>query len=129
MRWATRDARATKAQHLLWLCISAGLGTAFGWLAAAPLHPLRWANAGLWTVVAMVIAKQRGAHLRKWARLAVFGFAIGAAYQWFASAGTASVWRMLGFGLGSALCAVPSGGLIHAWFAWRMRQRSRHVAA
>ena len=126
MRLGTKDARATRGQHLRWLAISATLGALLGWISARPLGVLHVGNVILWTVAAIFIAKQRGGHVRKWARLATFGFAIGVSYMWFDYTGTDTFLQhlpaLLLFGVVSAICAVPSGGLIHAVFAWQMHR-------
>ena len=104
------------------------LGAACGAIAAKPLHALAIANCLWWTIVAMAIAKRRGAHLRKWMRLGAFGFTAGYAYGWFSHGGpttfTEHLWRYAGMGVLSALAAVPSGGLIHLWFEIRQRRRT-----
>lgn len=132
MRLGTKDAKATRGQHLRWLGISAVLGGVLGWVSAVPLAVLHVANVILWTAAAIYIAKQRGGHVRKWARLATFGFAIGVSYMWFDYTGTDSFLRHLPalilFGVLSAICAVPSGGLIHAVFAWQMHRAAQRRA-
>ena len=129
MRLGTKDALATRGQHLRWLGISAGLGVLLGWVSARPLGLLHVGNVLLWTIAAIFIAKQRGGHLRKWARLATFGFTIGVAYMWFDYTGADTFVQhlpaLLFFGAVSAVCAVPSGGLIHAVFAWQMHRASQ----
>lgn len=99
------------------------------WLAAGPLSFLHGFNVLLWTLTAIYIGKQRGGHVRKWMRLAVLGFAVGFFVTAFGYDGAASFAERIPvltlFGIGSAICAVPSGGLIHAVFAWQAHRRSR----
>ena len=125
----TQGSGAVRVRMVLWDLATPLLGLASGFVAATVFEPLRYGNAVWWTVVAMFIAKRRGAHLRKWIRLAVFGFAVGYAFAYYGHEGPAPfpehVWRFLGLGLCSALAAVPSGGLIHLWIEMQSRRRRK----
>ena len=129
MRLATKNAAATRGHHLRWMLISAVLGGLLAWLAVGPLSFLRSGNVVLWAAAAIYVAKQRGGHVRKWMRLAMLGFAVGFAFQYFDYSGPDTFTHRLPvlvlFGLGSAVCAVPSGGLIHAVFAWQAHRAAQ----
>ena len=116
-----------------WMLTSAVLGIMLAWLAVGPLSILGFGNVVLWAVTAIYVAKQRGGHVRKWMRLAVLGFAVGFAFKLFDDSGADTFMQrlpvLLLFGLASAVCAVPSGGLIHAVFAWQSHRASLRRAA
>ena len=114
-----------KARLFAWDLAALALGVPCGWLAAGPLHRLGPLNVVVWTITAMVIGRQAGAHLRKWARLAGFGFVVAVAAITFGAAGdwARRPWLLVLLGLGSAFAAVPSGGLIHFWMSYTYRRR------
>lgn len=129
MRLTSGRPQGTRARRQLgvWDLGSLALGVPFGWLAAGPLHRLGPANVLLWTIAAMFIGKRKGAHIRKWLRLAGFGFVVAVATLRFdaAAAGwTQRTWVLVALGVGSALAAVPSGGLVHFWMSYTYRRRT-----
>ena len=129
MRISESDPRPTRVRHLAWVAVSAALGLLLGWLAAAPLQRFGPGNVLLWIPASIFIARQQGAHLRKWVRLTVLGFVLGATYAGIRTAdwshGVSRTLVILLAGGASAICAIPSGGLIHGVFAWRMHRAAR----